>query len=604
MLNRTRPLAVAAFALLHATAGHAQRPLNLDMELPGVAAPETPWGWYALDQDAPPPDRQARLDTVVRHGGSRSLRVHRASADAAPWAALSDLSAAGLANRRIRLTGWVRTEGLRGGAAVLRVELVGGGYQTIRVDSMAGRGLRGTTGWTRLALETTVDTGAAYVGVGVQVSGAGTAWFDDLVLEVDGQRLTHDPGPRPATAEERAWLRSRAVPLASIHPGGDDADLEAFRAVVGDARVVSLGEGTHGTREFFQLKHRLIEHLVRRMGFGVVMLEANQLQTERVNRYVLTGEGTAREAMSGLFKILQTEEVLAMIEWLRAWNASGQGRVEVIGYDMQDPRLPIDSVLAFLARSDPGFAAAAERAYAAMRTAWLPGPYPARPDSVVATWSAEADRVRRHVRERAPAYLAGARTAADSAAVAWALQNAEVAYQSATLGDAGPLRLRDSAMAANARWALEQRPAGTRAVIWAHNSHVSRTPEWMGAFLDALLPGQVRVFGFTAAEGEYGASSTWARQAGARTMGTYRIAPATPPSGSVAAELFALDAPLLMVDLRGAGAAAEGAWLMEPRPFLDIGGRATDYGYFPARLARDYDALIYVRSTTAARPLP
>jgi erythromycin esterase len=469
---------------------------------------------------------------------------------------------------------------------------------------MAGAGVHGTTGWTRLTLETTVDTGAAWVGVGVQVSGAGTAWFDDLVLEVDGQRIATEPGPAPATEAGRAWLRSRAVPLASVQPGGDDADLAPFRALVGDARVVALGEGTHGTREFFLLKHRLIEHLVRRMGFGVVMLEANQLQTERVNRYVLYGEGTAREAMSGLFRVLKTEEVLGMIEWLRAWNASGRRRVEVAGYDMQDPRLPMDSVLGFLARSDPDFAAAADSAYGPMRTAWLPGPYPARPDSVVRAWTAAADVVRRHVHARTSAWLARARTAADSAAVAWAVQNAEVAYQAASLGDAGPLALRDSAMAANARWALAQRPPGTRAVIWAHNAHVARTPQWMGAYLQGLLPGQVRVFGFTTAQGEYGAASTWARDARTRTNGVFPIAPVPPPAGGVAAELFALDAPLLMVDLRGAGETAEGAWLMEPRPFLSIGGRAVDYGYDPTRLALDFDALLYVRTTTAARPLP
>jgi erythromycin esterase len=597
-------LAIAACVLLHAGTAHAQRPLNLDMEQPGIAAPEFPWGWYAADQLAPQAERLGSVDTLVRHGGRRSLRVSRTDVASASWAGSSGLSAERLAGKRIRLTGWTRTEGLRGGTAVLRVESMGSEFQSISVDSMAGAGVHGTTGWTRLAMESVVDTGAAYVLVGVQVSGAGTAWFDDLVLEVDGQPIATEPGPPPPSAAERAWLRAHAVPLASVQPGGDDADLEPFRAIVGDARVVSLGEGTHGTREFFQLKHRLIEHLVRRMGFTVVMMEANQLQTERVNRYVLTGEGTAREAMSGLFRVLKTEEVLAMIEWLRAWNASGQGRVEVVGYDMQDPRLPMDSVLAFLARGDPRLAALADSAYAPMRTAWLPGPYPDQPDSVARAWSAAADGVRRQMVERAPAWLAAARTAADSAAVAWALQNAEVTYQSATLGTASPNRLRDSAMAANIRWTLAQRPAGTRAAVWAHNIHVSRTPEWMGAFLDGMLPGQVRVFGFTTAQGEYSAASTFSRDARLRTYSVFPIVPVPPPTGGVGAELFALDAPLLMVDMRGAGEAAEGRWMMEARPSLSIGAAALDYGYYPERLARDYDVLIYVRSTTAARPLP
>jgi erythromycin esterase len=594
-----RFLALFACAMLHAGTAHGQRPLNLDMEQPGIAAPAFPWGWYSPELESPAAERQARIDSTVRHGGRRSLRIDRARAGAA-WIGSSDLSAKGLAGRRIRVTGWARTERLRDGAAVLRVETMRDGYQTIRVDSMPGAGLRGTTGWTRLALETVLDSGAAYLGVGAQVSGTGTAWFDDLVLEVDGRRIAAEPGPARPTAAERAWLRSRAVPLGSL----ETLAMEPFRAAVGDARVVSLGEGTHGTREFYQIKHRLIEHMVERMGFSVVMLEANQLQTERVNRYVLRGEGTAREAMSGLFKILQTEEVLAMVEWLRARNASGKRPVEVIGYDMQDPRLPMDSVLAFLRRSDPAFVTAADSAYAAMRTAWLPGPYPDRPDSTVRAWQASAEVVRRHLAARAPAYLERARSRQDSASVAWALQNAEVAYQASSLGNSSHFRVRDSAMAANVRWSLAQRPAGTRAVVWAHNSHVSRAPDWMGAYLERLLPGQVRVFGFTTAQGEYSAFSTWARDTRTRQSGVFRIAPVPPPAGSVAAELFSLAAPLTIVELRGANDAPAGRWLAEPRPFLSIGGRAVDYGYHPARVAREYDALIYVPSTTAARPLP
>ncbi|HEY0151711.1 MAG TPA: erythromycin esterase family protein [Longimicrobium sp.] len=600
MLTSKRLLVFVACATLLAGAAHGQRPLNLDMEQPGIAAPAFPWGWYSPELDSPAAEREARIDSTVRHGGRRSLRIERTRAGSPAWFGVSDLSTKSLTGRRIRLTGWARTERLQGGAAALRVEMVGGDYQPIRVDSMPDAGLRGTTGWTRLALETVMDTSAAYLVVGMQVSGTGTAWFDDLVLEVDGRRIAAEPGPARATAAERAWLRSRAVPLGSQ----DAPRMEPFRAVVGDARVVSLGEGTHGTREFFQLKHRLIEHLVERMGFGVVMLEANQLQTERVNRYVLTGEGTAREAMSGLFKVLQTEEVLAMVEWLRAWNASGKRPVEVVGYDMQDPRLPIDSVLAFVRRSDPAFLAAADSAYDAMRTAWLPGPYPDRPDSAVRRWQASADVVRRHLASRAPAYLERARTRADSVSIAWALQNAEVAYQASSLGNSTPFRVRDSTMALNVRWSLAQRPAGTRAVVWAHNSHVSRAPEWMGTYLERLLPGQVRVVGFTTAQGEYSAFSTWGRDTRTRQVGVFRIAPVPPPAGSVAAELFSLGAPLAIVDLRGAAGAAGGRWLAEPRPFLSIGGRAVDYGYHPTPLAAEFDALIYVPSTTAARPLP
>ena len=65
---------------------------------------------------------------------------------------------------------------------------------------------------------------------------------------------------------------ARAAPLATTEPGGNRDDLAAFGKAVGDARIVSLGEATHGTREFFQLKHRLLEYLVAEKGFTVLAM--------------------------------------------------------------------------------------------------------------------------------------------------------------------------------------------------------------------------------------------------------------------------------------------------------------------------------------------
>jgi erythromycin esterase len=596
-------LALAACVLAYAAPSAAQRPLNLHLEQPGLVTPDAPWGWWLSDQQAAPAERQAALDSTVARGGRFSLRVARPAPGGPAWSGATYLPADGLGGKRLRLSGWARTQDLRDGAAALRLETLGPGYAILSVDSMPGRGVRGSAGWTRLTLEATVDSAALVLGVGVQASGAGAAWFDDLELEVDGVRITDEPGAPALTEAQQAWIRSRAVPLAGVEPGGDDGDLAALDRVIGDARLVSLGEGTHGTREFYQLKHRIIEHLVRRRGFGVVMLEANQLQTERLNRYVLYGEGNAREAMSGLFRILRTEEVLAMVEWARALNASGAGRVEIIGYDMQDPRLPIDSVLAFLARRDPALASTADSAYHDMREAWRPGPYPARPDSVVRVWSGRADRVRRVMAERQGAWRAHARTAADSAEIAWAVQNAEVAWQAASLGDETALTVRERGMALNIEWALRQRGPATRAVIWAHNSHVSRTPDWMGDFVEQRLPGQARVFALTTAEGEYSAAASFQRDARSRPFGVFPIVPAAPPAGGVAHALAQVDAPVLLLDVREAATSRGGEFLLEPRPFLNIGGAGVDYGYFPESVGRTYDAILFIRRTTATRLL-
>jgi erythromycin esterase len=62
------------------------------------------------------------------------------------------------------------------------------------------------------------------------------------------------------------WIRASAIPIATVEAGNGFSDLEPLRRVIGDARIVSLGEATHGTREFFQLKHRLLEFCVSVLG--------------------------------------------------------------------------------------------------------------------------------------------------------------------------------------------------------------------------------------------------------------------------------------------------------------------------------------------------
>src|SRR5688572_8436911 len=115
-----------------------------------------------------------------------------------------------------------------------------------------------------------------------------------------------------------AWLRANALPLASAEPVGGLHDLEPIRAMIGNARIVSLGEATHGTREFFQLKHRLIEYCVAKLGFTVIGFEAEYGATLAVNDYVLHGKGNAVDVVSGMgFWTWDTEEVVALVEWVR-----------------------------------------------------------------------------------------------------------------------------------------------------------------------------------------------------------------------------------------------------------------------------------------------
>jgi erythromycin esterase-like protein len=133
--------------------------------------------------------------------------------------------------------------------------------------------------------------------------------------------LRHTP-PMPAAPEEVVRELARAtIPIVTDDPDADDGDLAPLLPILRSKRIVALGEATHGTREFFRLKDRLLRLLVRRAGFTVFAMEISPEGAEAVRRYVADGTGDPEQALRQFeFWTWKTEEVLALVRWMRAWN--------------------------------------------------------------------------------------------------------------------------------------------------------------------------------------------------------------------------------------------------------------------------------------------
>ena len=184
-----------------------------------------------------------------------------------------------------------------------------------------------------------------------------------------------------AQSEPAEWIRANAIRLSTTEAGRGFADMQALKALIGNARIVSLGEATHGTREFFQLKHRMLELLATEMGFTIFSIEANMPEAYRLNDYVLNGTGDPAELLRGMyFWTWNTEEVLEMIRWMRAFNASGRGRVQFTGFDMQTHVVALDIVQQFVRRYDSEYVAAVRDV-----SSRIPGGAVSRPGFGVAT---------------------------------------------------------------------------------------------------------------------------------------------------------------------------------------------------------------------------
>lgn len=183
-----------------------------------------------------------------------------------------------------------------------------------------------------------------------------------------------------------------------------------LKKIVGDARIVALGEATHGTREFFQLKHRMLEFLVTQMGFSIFAIEANMPEAYRLNDFVLKGEGDPAKLIKGMYVWLwDTQEVLAMVLWMREYNRSGNGHVEFTGFDMQTPTVANENVRDFVAKTDAEYVPALARASEMMMATRNRKPEDLK--SAVFEW------------EKVVAHLESLRP---RAGLEWAIQNARV----------------------------------------------------------------------------------------------------------------------------------------------------------------------------------
>ena len=124
--------------------------------------------------------------------------------------------------------------------------------------------------------------------------------------------------PYPVDNSTVKLLAQNTIPLTTVQPGSGFDDLQALKPILEGRRIVALGEATHGTSEFFKMKHRLLEFLVREMGYEHFGMETSAEVAQVVNDYITGGSGRPQAV---LYWPWATQEVMDMLDWMRAYNA-------------------------------------------------------------------------------------------------------------------------------------------------------------------------------------------------------------------------------------------------------------------------------------------
>jgi erythromycin esterase len=287
------------------------------------------------------------------------------------------------------------------------------------------------------------------------------------------------------------WVANHAITADSLDPQAPLDDLEPLGALIGDARVVGIGESAHYVREFYLLRHRLLRYLVERCGFTIYAPEAPFTQALAIDAWIQGGPGTVEEvAAAGVAIDLGCcREFYDQLAWMRAHNRTAARPLRLVGTDVPgsggSPLPALEAVAAYLRGADPDALPLADQALALVgryhdsATFTALGRYAtldeaaqdeltaivsrllARMESM-ATWQASQDRGREHA--TALWHLRGV----------WHLDHLhrDVAGRGLAVADAA----RDAFMAESVLRLLEDAPPDLRVVVASHNVHLQKTP--------------------------------------------------------------------------------------------------------------------------------
>lgn len=425
----------------------------------------------------------------------------------------------------------------------------------------------------------------------------------ELVLEA--------AAPEPAPEAVIQWMKKTALPLKSVEPGQGYDDLQPLKEIIGNARVVGFGESSHGQREIFQMKHRVFEFLVEQMGFTVFVMEEAWPIGFEVNEYVLHGKGDIRTAAGNLHTIWNTEEVYALIRWMREYNAdpAHTRKVKFYGMDLSSSKGAADMVAEYISRIDK---TSAQKVLTVLK--------PLRSKRVWAELYDYDDILSRTLRNNLKDLfqLFGAQKEEyikASSRQEWSLMRQHVKYLgnftdyalSGRTSDIDAINVRDRGMADTVNWILENEPPGVRVALWAHNFHVASAPypghpfTFAGMHLKNQLRADYLSVGFIFNHGGFQSFDLTAQNTFFLLKG-FKVGPYADSYGTAMART---GFPSFFLDLRElpeTGPVHE--WFAEPHVYKwmdSVYANEKDI-QFLFRLPETFDAVIFIDETSRARP--
>jgi erythromycin esterase-like protein/predicted phosphoribosyltransferase/predicted alpha/beta-hydrolase family hydrolase len=475
--------------------------------------------------------------------------------------------------------------------------LVGGqDYEVLELNRHAQKRLRNS--------KLLVVAGATHLfeepGTLEEVSQQAVQWFELHLKTKQPEKKPQKPlSLETATGQAMIKLRS-------------EKDLNPLLNAIKDSRVVMLGEASHGTHEFYEMRSLISKRLIKDYGFNFIAVEGDWPDAYRLNRYIQAGEGkNAREVLMHNHRwptwMWANEEIVKLAEWMRNHRAG------FFGLDVYSLFESIDEVVNYVKKNNPDLAQIIQQRYACFTP--FEGDEISYARSLLDDPAGCESEVILNLQSLLETRLQDAQKDGDelfsTQQNARIVANAESYYRSMLLGDADSWNVRDGHMMETLDQLLERAGEGAKAIVWAHNTHIGdyRATD-MRASGHVNLGGLARqnygeenvaLVGFGTYQGEVLAGSAWGRPEQVMPL------PAAKPGSyedifhTAAVKAKASQFYLLLRDqihspfAQTLGHRAVGV-VYDPR-------QERRGNYVPTELSKRYDAFVFIDRTRALKSL-
>jgi erythromycin esterase len=436
--------------------------------------------------------------------------------------------------------------------------------------------------------------------------------------------LTATPETLVIPPEAANWLQQNAILFAIAEPGNGCDDLQPLLDMIGNARVVALGEATHGTHEFFTMKHRILECLVEEKGFTIYAMEEGWAEMNHINAYV-QGTEDANPADT-LSYFMGSSEIDNLIEWMRQYNdgLTSSTMLSLHGFDMQYADLIMQDLLSYMSKADPVNRSAVQENLDCFKSNvinWSANPNAKLYSQAGTDIQSQCRQGLQNIHDLFASNQSAYESASSPAKFAEAFQLVNLLTQNEELMRAPTLaesiNIRDRYMAENIEWLLNETGPEVKMVISAHNGHVALSSEAqssdngeskmipMGIRLKEMAGDDLVVIGMGFNHGSFRAIGYSNAKGSSLGYSVYKID--SPIQNSQDTFLANANLPRFYLDLRTMRTNPNLAdWFLTPRWLNEFGlGYIVDDPKANAAmivLPNEFDILIYFEQTTASQP--